>query len=147
MLPKWHFLTALISSVFLFPFIQFKILIFIAAAVLIDIDHYFLYVYLKKDFSLKKAYSFFMEKRRIFLKTGKFNKRESLCIFHTIEFLIFLAVLIPLNSFFQIAMLGYSLHMIQDITAQIVTKTLYTRNFSIVGYIYEQRKFNKKQRK
>jgi len=145
MLPKWHFLAALILSIFLFPIVQFKILIFILVAVFIDVDHYLLYIYRKKDFNLIRAYSFFIEKGKLFRKTRKYDRKYSLCVFHTIEFLILLIILIPTSSFFQIAMLGYSLHMIQDILSQIFMNSFNTRNYSIVGYIYERQNFNKKE--
>ena len=152
MLPKWHFLTALILSAILWPFFKINVLIIIFSAVFIDVDHYILYIYRKKDFSLMRAYSFFKNLGDIFKKTGKTYREYSLCIFHTVEFFIILFILGFISPFFQFVFLGCSFHVIIDILSDFYENRhdgmfISTRALSIMGYIYEYRKIRKKIKK
>lgn len=149
MLPKWHFLTALILSAILWPLFNLNVFIILFSAVFIDFDHYLLYVYRKKDFSITRAYSFFKKLGDIFKKTGKIYREYSLCIFHTIEFFIILLILSLMNSFFQFVFLGCSFHFIIDLLSDFYEnrykgRFISTRALSIIGYIYEQRSIKKR---
>lgn len=143
MLPKWHFLVIFIISLFLWPSLKWNVLIIIFVAVFIDIDHYFTYIYRKKDLSLRRAYNFYIEKDEIFKKTGHFDKKYSLCIFHTIESVIAFSIMALIIPFFQFVFIGYAIHMFQDILSEILSCWFcykMTRSYSVIRYIYEQQK-------
>ncbi len=120
MLPKWHILIALIFSLillFIFDISSFNILIFILASFLIDVDHYFNYIWRKKDLSLKKAYNFFLRKKQKWKKLSykKKNKLKiDILIFHGIEFLFVLAVLSFFYPIFFFVFLGVLIHLSMD---------------------------------
>ena len=144
MLPKWHFLAALILSIMLWPIFRRVVFAIIFIAVFIDIDHYLTYVFWKKDFNLTNAYHFYIKRGATYRKTGKIDKKYSLCIFHTIEFLLLFSILALIFKFFQILFIGYALHFFQDLFSEFFCffnggrKSV--RKLSLIGYVYQLRK-------
>lgn len=64
MLPSRHFILGLILGAILFPYIGLlgAILVWFSSF-LIDFDHYLWFIFIKRDFSLKKAYKWHILKR------------------------------------------------------------------------------------
>ena len=125
MLPKSHFIFGLIFSLlllFLFPQIEILgFLIIFASSFLIDVDHYLFYVFIKKDYSLKNAYHWFMEKHRKFRNLSRSERRERLkqkgplpCIFHGIEAIAVLIILSFFSKFFLYILIGFLFHEVLD---------------------------------
>ena len=94
MLPKSHILISLLVTfilvkIFHISFFYGVILLF--SAILIDVDHYLLYVYQKNNLSLKKAYWYFYNRGIKFRKISRDKRKkykEDILLFHNIEFLI-----------------------------------------------------------
>jgi len=107
MLPKMHFLLGLIFSLLLFPLIGWNSIIVLATTVLIDIDHYLLYVFRKKDFSLRKSFYYFFN--------NEFGENRILCIFHTAEFWTILLIASFFYSTFFYVLLGVTFHFFLDL--------------------------------
>lgn len=121
MLPKHHALAAGVVAVALRATGRplRPLLLFTAAAVLIDADHYVGYVATTGDFSLARAYDFHHEKY-IQPRSGKFQPRlpplgiQAMRAFHSVPFLILLALLARRWPFFWPFLLGCVFHRIQD---------------------------------
>lgn len=105
MLIHQHFLLSLIPSILLFYYYGWNVLIFIATNVLIDIDHYPVYVWKFKKLSLKKAHSYFKN----------LNGTDDIAIFHTFEFIILIFILSFFYKIFFLVFLGLVFHLISDI--------------------------------
>jgi hypothetical protein len=138
MLPKNHFLLGLIFSIILYYYANltfFQVILVFLSAFFIDIDHYIWFIFYKKDFNLKNAYSF--------LKDQGFHK-PTLMIFHTVEFILLIGLLSFLNEFFIYIFIGIIFHSIVDIIYLIYLRELPCREFSIIRYIFLNNKYPNK---
>ena len=73
MLPTIHFLAGLLLSVLLFILgipLTF-ILIILATLVLIDVDHYILYAFIRKDINPFNAYKFYLIEGKKYQNNGQ----------------------------------------------------------------------------
>lgn len=123
-----HFILSIffvIALSYLFPQISFLGLILIlASAVLIDVDHYLYYVFRKKDWNLKNAYSWHTLKRKELLKLSKKEKKfhnQEFCFLHGFEILsiLYFLGLFAHNIFFFI-LIGFSFHIFLDLFVERV---------------------------
>lgn len=113
MYPKMHFLLGLIpAGYFLATENWIFALVFLAATVLIDVDHYIVYLFLTRfqDLSVKNAFNFFVDKR------NRYIHRKKIYLFHSIEFLLVLLLLLILlkESLLIAVILGLVFHLILD---------------------------------
>lgn len=123
MFPPYHIIINLIISLSLVSVISpIFILIFFLSSFLIDIDHYLYYIYVKKDFSLKRAFNHYIEhKKRIkeMPRKERSNFYNFIFIFHGIEPIIILFLL----SFYYYPLLfvslGFFAHLIEDLLEHI----------------------------
>jgi len=112
------------------------IIIFLSS-ILIDIDHYLLYAYRKKNLSLVKAW-----KWHIFLHN---NPREAqkqipfLHLFHTIEFLVLIFILSFFYKVFLWIFIGFIFHTFLDILDMKKRKTYGGREYSLIRALIKQR--------
>ena len=102
-----HLITSLILVTIVFPFLGWISLFILIGGVLVDFDHYILYVIKKKDLSLKRGREYYT--RREF-------KRDFpvLHVFHTVECFIALLALSFVHVSFFAVLLGFILHMLID---------------------------------
>jgi hypothetical protein len=107
MLPKIHFLLGLVFSLLLFPLIGWNSVIVLASTVLIDVDHYLLYVFRKKNFNLRKSFYYFFN--------NEFGENRLLCIFHTAEFWTILLIASFFYKIFFYVLLGITFHFFLDL--------------------------------
>jgi hypothetical protein len=151
MLPKTHtifgFIFALVLAL-IFPQ-QIGWLGFIiiwASSVLIDVDHYLLYVWYKKDLSLKRAVDYFFNKAKIFKKLSKEKQKQvhvGIFFLHGIEMILITWGLFFLSkmSIFLYISIGFAFHLILDLIHMYAEKFPCYR-LSFFYSIYAQR--NKK---
>ena len=112
MLPLTHIILSLILAAllkYLSSLTSIQILVILLSAVLIDVDHWFVYISKKKDLSITRSYNWFVAISK--LK----NPPRFLCIFHTIEFFILIAILSLNYIFFQLVLIGMAFHVALDI--------------------------------
>jgi hypothetical protein len=136
MLPQIHLLISPIFSFLGFFFYNNYLfwVLFFFAAVLIDFDHYLLFVFKKKDLNPFHAYDYCRYVHKIEL--DKSNQRSYLLIFHTIEFFIILFVLALFFRIFQPILFGVLFHEFTDLIYEAVQKDKkYKRAFSLVYYV------------
>ncbi|KKM15808.1 hypothetical protein LCGC14_1692260 [marine sediment metagenome] len=149
MRPLTHALSGLIFSLLVFAAFPNKLvgvtLIFLSSF-LIDVDHYFYYVYHKRDISLKNAYRWFI--RRI-EKLDRLSEKEQqkykriFLIFHGIEFWAILIFFSFFHSFFLWILLGITVHIVLDIIDERKDRELVIGKVSQI-YVYIKNK-NKKE--
>lgn len=112
MLPKTHLILTAIFSLLLLALgwaTPLQAAIVLAAGVLIDTDHWFVYLFKKKDPSITRAYKWFygFYERK--------EKRKFLEIFHTAEFFILIFLLSLKFHFFFFMLLGMLFHEVLDL--------------------------------
>ncbi len=146
MLPKWHVLFGAIFSFLIwliFPSVRGYASVIFFASFLIDFDHYFIYVYRKKDLNLKKAYIYFLKlklKINNLLKQRK-NVKAPLCLFHTVEFLLLILILSFVNEFVFFIFIGFLFHSLLDIMYLYYEfNTFHPRSFSFILYLINRNK-------
>ncbi|GAH03477.1 unnamed protein product [marine sediment metagenome] len=147
MYPKQHlFLGIIFSLIILLIFPQIGLpgfLIIILSSVLIDVDHYIYYVYNKKDWSLKNAYNWHIErgKKERLLKKERLKYKEIILIFHGIEYLSLLIILSIIHKFFLWILIGTIIHMVFDFIEDLNHKNpLYFKLSQIYNFITNKNK-------
>lgn len=142
-----HILFGFVFAIFLYLiFPQIGLLessIIFLSSILIDIDHYLYYLYKKRDYSLKKAYLFFIDNQKKFLmlpRTEREEYRGILVIFHGIEILMVLILFgIFASSLFFYIFVGFAFHLLLDVIFQPV----YWNRLDRISLIRDFYKFKK----
>lgn len=125
MLPRYHFIIGLLASLILFYFFQLTLLqafIIFLSSVLIDIDHYFYYVFKKRDLNPINSSKWFFKKRSKWFKLSPEKRskyKTSILIFHGAEFWVLLGFLSFFNSIFLFFLIGIVIHMLFDFIEMI----------------------------
>lgn len=128
---KYHFSFGIIFTILLYflfsPIIPpWGLLIIFLSSFLIDIDHYFYYIYKKGDFSLIRAYKWYMKNARKFCFMSEEKRKQfylGFYIFHGIEPLIILFFLgFYVSQFFNFILVGFLFHLFTDLISEIILK-------------------------
>jgi hypothetical protein len=121
MYVKYHVFYGLIFSAlvyFIFPQINlFGALIIFSSSILIDFDHYLIYVFRKKDLSIKKAYwycRYLGDKYRNLPKKTAEKVHTPLAWFHSIEALIIINLISLIFPIFWFVFIGMVFHIATD---------------------------------
>jgi len=104
MFLQYHFFVGLIVSLFLYPLYGLNVLIIFFSSILIDIDHYILYIFKFKSFNVLKANKYFMN-----------HEGTSFLFLHTAEFVILLLILSLHSNFAFFILMGVAIHLLLDI--------------------------------
>lgn len=147
--PISHLIFGTIFAFFLYliaPHIGIlEALLILSASVLIDIDHYFYYLYKEKEYNLWKLYLKLINKQKKFRQLSAEEREKyysGFFIFHGIEVL---AILFLISYFFPLAIyifIGFAFHLLLDYLHQ----TLFFRRVDKVSLIRDFYKFKKLQR-
>lgn len=132
MLIYKHFLISVIPSIILSYFYGWSVWIFMATNVLIDIDHYPIYIWKFKSLSLKKAHNYFKN-----LKECK-----DILLFHNMEFIILILIISFFYKILFLVFLGIAFHLVSDIYADYVRniKRSYSITFWLIKNLVTKRK-------
>ena len=142
MLPKWHILLGIIFSVLLklvFDFGVYEVLIVFLAAVLIDLDHYAVFLLKKRKFGLKEAFRYYEEneiEQMTNMKKG-IKKKDDLQIFHTVEFHLLVFALAVYFYWVFFVFLGIMFHSVSDFVYLAEKEILYRREYFFVGWAWK----------
>jgi len=126
---KVHFLLGIIFIILLYflfyPIISlFGLLVIFLSSFLIDIDHYFYYIYKKRDFSLIRAYKWYMTTMHRFCSLPPEKQKKlyiGFYIFHGIEILIILFLLgFYVSKIFIFVLIGFFFHLSTDLISEII---------------------------
>lgn len=146
MYPTQHiFLGIIFSSILLFIFPQIGLLgflIILSSTILIDVDHYIYYVYKKKDWSLKKAYNWFIKNQKKFFSLSRKQRNKfytGFCFLHGIEVLLILFLLSFISKYFLFIFMGCAFHLFLD----LIHQTTYFDRLDRISLIYDFLKFRK----
>ncbi len=104
MFLQYHFFVGLIVSLVLYPLYGLNVLIVFFANLLIDIDHYILYIFKFKSFNVLKANRYFMN-----------HEGTSFLFLHTAEFVILLLIFSLYSGFAFFILTGVAIHLLLDI--------------------------------
>lgn len=134
-----HVIISSILAAVLYPAFGWKVLLILVGGVLIDIDHYFLFVYKYKKFSLFECYKFFT----IEAEKNKWKYiSSSILVFHTIEFLALMILLSFFNHLVLIFTIGLLGHYVLDLIWHLLVPKRMIVNPSMISWIVK--KFTKK---
>ena len=164
MMPKWHVLLGGMFSLFLialFNFTWINGLIIFLSSVMIDLDHYFLYVLRKRKLSPKRFWRESLKKIKIwkgFSKEEKKLHKEAHFLLHGLEMLLVLLVLSFFWKVFFFIFLGFSFHILLDLLNKILAREslasklsqiwLWQRNKRVVSQaIFEKQKYQRNKKK
>jgi len=147
MLPKYHLFIGFIASIliyFLFNITLLQTAIVFLSSILIDTDHYLLYIYKKKDFSLTNSIKYSKERRKRWLlmkpEKRKYHKR-AIFIFHGIEFWLLLVIISIYFNLIWFVLLGILIHIFLDYLDIIyINDSLYTKFSQLYVYYTNKRK-------
>ena len=147
MLPKYHIIIGFLASLiiyFLFEIALLQTSIIFISSFLLDIDHYFLYVIRKKDFSLTNSIKYFKKRRKKWLSMNikkRKNYKRAIFIFHGIEFWILLVLLTNYFTIIWFILFGIAIHIFLDYLDIIYNKdSLYTKFSQLYVYYTNKRK-------
>lgn len=150
MMPKYHLIiNFLVCLPLLFILNPIYVTIIFFSSVFIDIDHYFYYVLKEKDFSVIKAYKWFLMKRKIWLKLSKQERKKhekGFLIFHGIEPLILVFILSKIFPIFFFIFIGFLMHMIEDLIEDVpinAAKQKFFLTYAIYSYYTSKREKEK----
>ncbi|MBI4439440.1 hypothetical protein HY638_00540 [Candidatus Woesearchaeota archaeon] len=116
MSPLRHIVVSSVLAAILFPFFGIKVLMVFVGGVLIDIDHYFWFVAKKKDTSIARCQRFY---ERVMVEKRMKDVLNALFIFHTLEFLIIIAVASFFSEYALMFLVGYVFHIVPDIIFEV----------------------------
>ncbi len=147
MLPKYHIIIGFLFSLAIYYFFQITLIeagIIFLASFLIDVDHYFLYIFKTGDFSFKNSIKFFYERRKKWLKlpvSKRENYKKAIFVFHGIEFWVLLIILANYVNLIWFALTGIIIHMSLDYLDLIRNKDrLYGKFSQFYVYLTNKRK-------
>ena len=105
--------------------------IIVVSSVLIDIDHYFYYVYKKKKLNPIKAYKWYIGNRRkccAIPQEQKINIHFGTYCLHGIEILIILLLLgFFVSNIFYFILIGFTFHLLLDLSVEVVYYNMYNK--------------------
>ena len=114
MLVSKHIFFGLIFVGFLyliFPQIELiELSIIFLSSILIDVDHYFYYVYKKKNWNLKRAHKWHINEFKKFLSLSWKQRNKTptrFSLLHGIETLLFVFLLSFINQYFLFVFINY----------------------------------------
>ena len=136
MVPSIHFLASLFIAVLLYPIFGWNVLMIFVGGVLIDIDHYLLYVYRFGEFSLSKCYKY----HHVDVKRNHHKDVfGALLIFHTIEFLLLSAFLSIYSNSALMFTIGLLAHYILDVIERYQLEKSFITNPSLTAWIVKNK--------
>lgn len=148
MFPSLHIILGFTVGVFLFflyPSAGFVGgAIFFLSSFLIDVDHYFYFVFTQKNLSLKKAYGWFLTKRKNYLSLPYKQKKTShycFCLFHGFEPIILFFILGHfLHFYFYFVAFGMLFHLFLDLIDEVLIFKSPSNKYSVIYAFFKIRK-------
>lgn len=128
-----HTIQAVVASAITAPFLGADTVVFFASIILIDIDHYFEYIFVCRRFDVGGMFKFhdFVCKNKEFVYGFSF--------FHTVESFLFLFVLGFWSYYFWVILSGFLVHFIFDCYSLYMQDAIFSRAFSIIEYLLKKK--------
>jgi len=112
-----------------------EIALFAIGSVLIDVDHYFLYIQRRRDFSIPGMFRYFRELQPI----QRNIPYVGLCIFHTIDFLALLGVLAYFYPLLGVLLAGCLYHFAIDLFDLRRKGIIFIRPYFLIEHLVRRR--------
>jgi hypothetical protein len=127
----------------LYPIVGEKCLLFWAASVLIDVDHYWDFLYRNgfKDFSVRRMFKFHDSIRAMIHRPDFIG----INLFHTLEWLALCYVIsrVTGSSYIQMMLAGMVFHFFLDVLWMIYLRAPFKRAYSIIEYVVRFRRMER----
>ena len=141
--PRTHVIFGIALAAILFVTIPeislIQLGIIVASSVLIDIDHYFYYVYKKKRLNPIKAYRWYVGNRKKCCSIPKEHKGKihfGTFFLHGIEILIILLLLgFFVSNVFYFILIGFIFHLLLDLSVEIIYYNIYNKISIIYAFL------------
>lgn len=135
MIIAYHLVLTILICIFCFQFYGWNVIFILLGGVLVDIDHYLLYILKYRTINIKKAYQRF--KGNI-----KRSKREEPTafelLFHSIEFFVLMIILSFFSQIFFLIFIGLFFHLLTDgVIKKWITQIIKKKrimDYSIIGW-------------
>ena len=120
MLPKYHILVGGIASILLYLLVHISFIeasIVFLVSVLIDVDHYFLYVFRTKDVSFNRAREYFYQRRNFLMLLTPHERKKykkAIFLFHGIECWAIIAIVSYFYPIVLFVLVGIAIHIPLD---------------------------------
>jgi len=108
---------------------------------LIDVDHYFYYIFYKRDLNPINACVWFDKKVKDYLATPVSErpaKEQGVFIFHSLEFLSVIFILGFFVPYVHFVLIGFVFHVILDMCFEIYHKVNFKRKLFFCWYFLEE---------
>lgn len=131
-----HFITSSAISILLYQYFNWQVLFVMIGGVLIDIDHYFWYVFKFRKLGIMDCYEYHLTGAK---KNNFKDVKGSLMIFHTMEFLLISAAL---SLYFDLAIvftIGLLFHYILDVIERYHSTRSFITNPSILSWLVKNK--------
>jgi hypothetical protein len=112
-----------------------EILLFAAAGILIDADHYLLYVLRRRDMSVRGMFRYFDEFKTVEKTVPYFG----LCLFHTVDVLFLVGILAWFFPLLRPVVAGMLFHHLLDIIDLHRKGVPFIRAFSLIEHFIRRR--------
>jgi hypothetical protein len=131
-----HVAFTAVAAVLLSPVLEARELAaFAVGSVLIDVDHYLLYVQRRRSLSVKGMFRYFEELQPI----QRSIPYIGVCAFHTIDFFVLLAVLSRFYPIFYSLLCGCLYHFVLDLIHLRRKKVLFIRSYFLIEHFIRRR--------
>lgn len=125
-----------IAAAALAPILQTEeIVCFAIGAVLIDVDHYFLYIQRRRDFSVPGMFRYFEELQPI----QRNVPYVGLCLFHTVDCFVALALLSCFFPLLRLLLAGCLFHFLLDLYDLKRKGVLFIRPYFLLEHLIRRR--------
>lgn len=136
MRTRIHLLVSLILAAALYSIFNWQVIFIIIGGVLVDIDHYFWYIFKYKKFNMLDCYRWFTTDN---VKNNYKDVTGELLIFHTIEFLLATVLLSFYIEFALLFLIGLLTHYFLDLIAYYFTANHFILNHSVISWIVKNK--------
>lgn len=131
-----HVALTAVAAAILSPVLEARDLAaFAAGAVLIDVDHYLLYMQRRRSLSVRGMFRYFEELQPIQEKIPYIG----LCAFHTIDFYLLLAVLSRFYPILYSVLCGCLYHFVFDLIHLRRKNVLFIRSYFLIEHLIRRR--------
>ena len=144
MLPRWHIFWGAVFTLIVWAIspsinVLYLVVIFFSSF-LMDFDHYLVSLIKTKKIRLKHAFKYHDLQRRIEEKEKKrgIRRKGYFHIFHTIEFLILVAIVGYFVPLFFYVFIGLVFHSLLDFLWLIYEDRLYRREYFLSSWFFEK---------
>ncbi len=131
-----HVFASAVLAIILYPLFKWNVLLIFAGGVLIDIDHYFMYVYKYRNCSIFECYNHYIKHMQDPVQKENLG---ILLIFHTVEFLLLMFILSFYNEYALVFTIGLFGHYLMDLVFLYLYPKKFIVDHSVIHWAYRNK--------